>query len=122
MITNLFSIFDPFGVTNNLLLGVLMLVIRYSLSPIVVSSALARVSHYVSHSLKIELDVYLVKGATSCGTWLFISLFLSIARANALGLVPYIFTVTSFIALPSILALGLWLRPVLFRMYYHRKL
>lgn len=116
MITNLFSVFDP---TSRILslplnwlstfLGIIFLPILYWAIP----SRWSLLWNKVSLTLHNEFKTLL--GTTHLGlTIIFTSLFRLIVFNNFLGLLPYIFTSTSHLAITLALALPLWIAFILF--------
>nr|YP_009235501.1 ATP synthase F0 subunit 6 [Metapenaeopsis dalei]AMD15642.1 ATP synthase F0 subunit 6 [Metapenaeopsis dalei] len=116
MMTNLFSVFDPtssiFSLPLNWLstfLGMLFLPLLYWAMP----SRWSLMWNKISITLHNEFKTLL--GPTHLGsTIMFTSLFSLIVFNNFLGLLPYIFTSTSHLAMTLTLALPLWIAFMLF--------
>nr|WOR85618.1 ATP synthase F0 subunit 6 [Penaeus indicus] len=121
MMTNLFSVFDP---TSSLLslplnwlstfLGIMFLPMLYWAMP----SRWSLLWSLVTSTLHKEFKTLL--GASHVGTTLtFVSLFSLVVFNNFLGLLPYVFTGTSHLAMTLALALPLWIAFMLFGWINH---
>nr|YP_009306219.1 ATP synthase F0 subunit 6 [Penaeus indicus]AOP19022.1 ATP synthase F0 subunit 6 [Penaeus indicus]WOR85579.1 ATP synthase F0 subunit 6 [Penaeus indicus]WOR85592.1 ATP synthase F0 subunit 6 [Penaeus indicus]WOR85605.1 ATP synthase F0 subunit 6 [Penaeus indicus]WOR85631.1 ATP synthase F0 subunit 6 [Penaeus indicus] len=121
MMTNLFSVFDP---TSSLLslplnwlstfLGIMFLPMLYWAMP----SRWSLLWSLVTSTLHKEFKTLL--GASHVGTTLtFVSLFSLVVFNNFLGLLPYVFTSTSHLAMTLALALPLWIAFMLFGWINH---
>nr|UPX88256.1 ATP synthase F0 subunit 6 [Sida crystallina] len=123
MMSNLFSIFDPVSSFNlplnwlSLLLGFLVIPYNYWLLP----NRMTMLFHKVTSTLHGEFKTLLGPGYNKGHTLLFIALFNFVAFNNLFGLVPYIFTATSHLAMTLALALPLWLSFMLFGWINHTK-
>lgn len=121
MITNLFSIFDP---TSSLLLplnwlrctlGLLILPWFYWLTP----RRLTLLLNKITGQLHQEFKTLVGPSSAQGHNLFFITLFFIIALNNILGLIPYVFTATSHLALTLTLALPLWLRFMIYGWINH---
>nr|YP_009545532.1 ATP synthase F0 subunit 6 [Penaeus latisulcatus]AYO45610.1 ATP synthase F0 subunit 6 [Penaeus latisulcatus] len=121
MMTNLFSVFDP---TSSVLmlplnwlstfLGILFLPMLYWAMP----SRWSLLWTMVTNTLHKEFKTLL--GTSNLGTTLmFVSLFSLIVFNNFLGLLPYVFTSSSHLAMTLALALPLWLAFMIFGWVNH---
>lgn len=116
MITNLFSRFDPISRINHISLNWIstflgLLFIPYPFWAIPSRSSI--IWSTVISTLHKEFKTLL--GPTNPGrTIIFVSLFRFIVFNNFLGLIPYVFTRTSHIAITLSLALPLWIAFILF--------
>nr|YP_010988769.1 ATP synthase F0 subunit 6 [Paranaspides williamsi]WOR81139.1 ATP synthase F0 subunit 6 [Paranaspides williamsi] len=116
MMTNLFSVFDPMSSILNLplnwlasLLGLFIMPFLFWMMP----SRWSMMWSFVMYTLHKEFKLLL--GPSFLGVSLiFISLFSLILFNNFLGLLPYIFTSSSHMALTLSLALPLWLAFMIF--------
>nr|YP_002922051.1 ATP synthase F0 subunit 6 [Penaeus californiensis]ACB30094.1 ATP synthase F0 subunit 6 [Penaeus californiensis] len=121
MMTNLFSVFDPTSSVFMLplnwastFLGVMFLPMLYWAMP----SRWSLLWTLVTETLHKEFKTLL--GSSHFGTTLmFVSLFSLIVFNNFLGLLPYIFTSTSHLAMTLALALPLWMAFMLFGWINH---
>nr|YP_009159607.1 ATP synthase F0 subunit 6 [Metanephrops thomsoni]AKQ49241.1 ATP synthase F0 subunit 6 [Metanephrops thomsoni] len=121
MMTSLFSIFEPsssiFSLSLNWLstfAGLLFMPYLYWASP----SRWSLIWSKIMYLLHNEFQAIL--GQTNKGsTILFVSLFSFIMFNNTLGLVPYIFTSSSHLAMTLALAFPLWLTFILFGWFNH---
>nr|QXU57681.1 ATP synthase F0 subunit 6 [Cherax cairnsensis] len=121
MMTSLFSIFEPssslFSLNLNWLstfLGLLFIPFFFWVSP----SRWVLLWSKIIYTLHIEFKTIL--GTTNSGlSLLFVSLFSFIIFNNALGLLPYIFTSSSHLAMTLTLALPLWLSFIMFGWLNH---
>nr|YP_009132304.1 ATP synthase F0 subunit 6 [Penaeus penicillatus]AKA27954.1 ATP synthase F0 subunit 6 [Penaeus penicillatus] len=121
MMTNLFSVFDPTSSLMSLplnwlstFLGIMFLPMLYWAMP----SRWSLLWSLVTSTLHKEFKTLL--GASHVGTTLmFVSLFSLIVFNNFLGLLPYVFTSTSHLAMTLALALPLWIAFMLFGWINH---
>nr|YP_009132291.1 ATP synthase F0 subunit 6 [Penaeus merguiensis]AKA27941.1 ATP synthase F0 subunit 6 [Penaeus merguiensis] len=121
MMTNLFSVFDPTSSLMSLplnwlstFLGIMFLPMLYWAMP----SRWSLLWSLVTSTLHKEFKMLL--GASHVGTTLtFVSLFSLIVFNNFLGLLPYVFTSTSHLAMTLALALPLWIAFMLFGWINH---
>nr|YP_009112548.1 ATP synthase F0 subunit 6 [Nephrops norvegicus]CEK40198.1 ATP synthase F0 subunit 6 [Nephrops norvegicus] len=121
MMTSLFSIFEPsssiFSLSINWLstfVGLFFIPYLYWAAP----SRWALVWSKIMQLLHNEFQAILGQ-ATKGSTILFISLFSFIMFNNTLGLLPYVFTSSSHLAMTLALALPLWLTFILFGWINH---
>lgn len=123
MIANLFSIFDPvasFNLPLNWLavfLGVLLLPWTFWVQPN---------RHYIlvkslTNQLHKEFKTLVGPRGSYGHTLIFISLFLFIMYNNLLGLLPYVFTATSHLAITLSLAFPLWVSFIIYGWFNHTK-
>nr|UFK29019.1 ATP synthase F0 subunit 6 [Moina macrocopa]BDH80287.1 ATP synthase F0 subunit 6 [Moina macrocopa] len=123
MMANLFSIFDPvasFNLPLNWLavfLGIFMLPWSFWVQPN---------RHFIliktlSVQLHKEFKTLVGPTASSGHTLIFISLFLFIMYNNLLGLLPYVFTATSHLAMTLSLAFPLWISFMIYGWFNHTK-
>nr|YP_022767.1 ATP synthase F0 subunit 6 [Cherax destructor]AAR37037.1 ATP synthase F0 subunit 6 [Cherax destructor] len=121
MMTSLFSIFEPSSSLLSLnlnwlstLLGVLFIPIFYWAVPTRWVLLWSKIISMLHKEFKTIL------GPTNLGlSLMFVSLFSFILFNNALGLLPYIFTSSSHLAMTLTLALPLWLSFILFGWFNH---
>jgi F-type H+-transporting ATPase subunit a len=116
MITNLFSVFDPFSSSFNFSLnwirtffGILFIPGLYWAIP----SRYNYIWNQIINTLHFEFKV-LINSRYSGSTLIFIALFSIILFNNFLGLFPYIFTRTSHMVITLSLALPLWLTFIIY--------
>nr|AZH81106.1 ATP synthase Fo subunit 6 [Caridina buehleri] len=121
MMTNLFSSFDPLSSVLNLslnwtstLLGLLFIPYAFWAMPSRWTVLWASINKSLHQEFKILL------GPTNLGgTFLFVSLFSLIVFNNFLGLLPYVFTSTSHLAMTLAMALPLWISFMIFGWVNH---
>nr|AZH81101.1 ATP synthase Fo subunit 6 [Caridina tupaia] len=121
MMTNLFSSFDPLSSVLNLslnwtstLLGLMFIPYAFWAMP----SRWTVLWTSITKTLHQEFKILL--GPTNAGgTLLFVSLFSLIVFNNFLGLLPYVFTSTSHLAMTLALALPLWISFMVFGWINH---
>lgn len=123
MITNLFSIFDPvasFNIPLNwiaVFLGLVLFPWNYWIQPNRHTILIKKLTDQLHKEFKI-----LVGPSRSQGhTLIFIRLFLFIVYNNLLGLLPYVFTATSHLAITLRLAFPLWISFIIFGWFNHTK-
>jgi len=119
MITNLFSVFDPRRSIINIqinwirtLIGIVILPYIYWLAPTRRSSIIINITKTLRKEFKILSNT---KGLTT----LVLPLLLLIIINNSLGLLPYVFTRTSHIAITFTLALPIWLSFIIYGWINH---
>lgn len=123
MIANLFSIFDPvasFNLPLNWLavfLGIFILPWSFWVQPN---------RHFIlikTLSVQLHKEFKTLVGPTASRghTLIFISLFLFIMYNNLLGLLPYVFTATSHLAITLSLAFPLWISFIIYGWFNHTK-
>ena len=123
MITNLFSIFDPsstLGLPLNWissLVGIFTLPFLYWVTPNRYTLIVSKVSGQLHSEFKTLIGANMEKGHTL----IFISLFLFIALNNLIGLLPYVFTSTSHLAITLTLSIPLWLGFIIYGWVNHTK-
>nr|YP_006493386.1 ATP synthase F0 subunit 6 [Stenopus hispidus]AEO18304.1 ATP synthase F0 subunit 6 [Stenopus hispidus] len=111
MMTNLFSVFDPSSSIPNLSLNWLSTFIGLMLIPTLYWAMPSRWSlmwNKINYTLYKEFNTLLGPNMGAF-PFMFVSLFSIIVFNNFLGLVPYIFTSTSHLAMTLSLALPMWL-------------
>nr|YP_009424532.1 ATP synthase F0 subunit 6 [Chlorotocus crassicornis]ASU92678.1 ATP synthase subunit 6 [Chlorotocus crassicornis] len=121
MMTNLFSSFDPLSSIMNLslnwlstLLGLLFIPYLFWFMP----SRWSLLWSMITNTLHKEFKTLL--GPTNPGgTIIFVSLFSLIVFNNSLGLLPYVFTSTSHLAMTLTLSLPLWAAFMVFGWVHH---
>nr|AMK97180.1 ATP synthase subunit 6 [Homola orientalis] len=122
MMTNLFSIFDPSSSINfplnwiSTFLGVFFLPFLYWSSPSRWSLLWSKLTITLHNEFKALLMIS-HKGSTI----IFISLFSLIVFNNFLGLLPYVFTSSSHLAMTLSLSLPLWISLMIFGWLNHSK-
>uniref|UniRef100_UPI0030E4AA0C ATP synthase F0 subunit 6 n=1 Tax=Tubuca alcocki TaxID=2083288 RepID=UPI0030E4AA0C len=123
MMTNLFSIFEPssslFNLSTNWLstiLGLLFIPYIYWASPTRWSMLWSK----INLTLHKEFKALLLPSHTG-STMLFVSIFSLIVFNNFLGLLPYVFTSSSHMAMTLSLSLPLWFTLMLFGWIQHTK-
>nr|WQG15309.1 ATP synthase F0 subunit 6 [Alvinocarididae sp.] len=121
MMTNLFSSFDPLSSIMSLslnwtstLLGLLFIPYLFWAMPSRWSLLWSSTMSTLHKEFKILLGVH-----NTGGTILFVSLASFIVFNNFLGLLPYVFTSTSHLAMTLALALPLWLSFMIFGWFNH---
>nr|AZH81073.1 ATP synthase Fo subunit 6 [Caridina appendiculata]AZH81096.1 ATP synthase Fo subunit 6 [Caridina appendiculata] len=121
MMTNLFSSFDPLSSVLNLSLnwtstglGLLFIPYIFWAMPSRWSTLWAMITGTLHKEFKVLLGP-----SNSGGTLLFASLFSLIVFNNFLGLLPYVFTSTSHLAMTLALALPLWISFMIFGWINH---
>nr|QFQ01335.1 ATP synthase F0 subunit 6 [Nematocarcinus gracilis] len=121
MMTNLFSSFDPLSSIMNLplnwsstLLGLLFIPYLFWAMPSRWSLLWSTITSTLHNEFKVLLGP-----SNAGGTIMFVSLFSFIVFNNFLGLLPYVFTSTSHMAMTLALALPLWLSFMLFGWFNH---
>nr|YP_010713859.1 ATP synthase F0 subunit 6 [Atyopsis gabonensis]WDD39079.1 ATP synthase F0 subunit 6 [Atyopsis gabonensis] len=121
MMTNLFSSFDPLSSILNLSLNWTSTILGLLFIPYLFWAMPSRWSilwSSITGTLHKEFNVLL--GAKNAGgTLLFVSLFSLIVFNNFLGLLPYVFTSTSHLAMTLALALPLWISFMVFGWVNH---
>lgn len=123
MITNLFSIFDPsstLGIPLNWissLVGIFILPFLYWVTPNRYTLLINKISGQLHNEFKTLIGINMEKGHTL----IFITLFLFIALNNLIGLLPYVFTSTSHLAITLTLSLPLWLGFIIYGWVNHTK-
>lgn len=123
MITNLFSIFDPVASFNlplnwlAIFLGLLILPWVFWVQP----NRLTSSSTLLIDQLHNEFKVLVGPTASQGHTLIFISLFLFIMYNNLLGLLPYVFTSSSHLAITLTLAFPLWISFIIYGWINHTK-
>nr|AZH81124.1 ATP synthase Fo subunit 6 [Caridina cf. nilotica 1 VDM-2018] len=121
MMTNLFSSFDPLSSVLNLSLNWTSTTLGLLFIPYLFWAMPSRWSilwHSIAKTLHQEFKVLL--GPTNVGgTLMFTSLFSLIVFNNFLGLLPYVFTSTSHLAMTLALALPLWVSFMIFGWVNH---
>nr|YP_009054535.1 ATP synthase F0 subunit 6 [Caridina gracilipes]AIJ50610.1 ATP synthase F0 subunit 6 [Caridina gracilipes] len=121
MMTNLFSSFDPLSSVMNLslnwtstALGLLFVPYSFWAMPSRWSILWATITQTLHKEFKVLLGPM-----SSSGTLMFASLFSLIVFNNFLGLLPYVFTSTSHLAMTLALALPLWISFMIFGWVNH---
>nr|AZH81097.1 ATP synthase Fo subunit 6 [Caridina sp. 1 Solomon] len=123
MMTNLFSSFDPLSSVLNLSLNWMSTALGFVFIPYIfwaVPSRWTVLWASIAKTLHQELKV-LLGPTNSSSTIMFISLFSLIVFNNSLGLLPYVFTSTSHLAMTLALALPLWVSFMIFGWINHTK-
>nr|AZH81070.1 ATP synthase Fo subunit 6 [Caridina cf. gracilirostris VDM-2018] len=121
MMTNLFSSFDPLSSILNLSLNWTSTALGLLFIPYIFWAMPSRWSILwtsITKTLHQEFKI-LLGPMNSSGTLLFTSLFSLIVFNNFLGLLPYIFTSTSHLAMTLALALPLWISFMIFGWVNH---
>nr|NP_071842.1 ATP synthase F0 subunit 6 [Lithobius forficatus]AAG39989.1 ATP synthase F0 subunit 6 [Lithobius forficatus] len=114
MMTNLFSVFDPSSTIFNLQLNWLSTFLGLMLIPYIYWMIPTRISiMFYSVTTTLNSEFKLLSNTKGLNA-LTIPLILLIMFNNSLGLVPYVFTSTSHMAMTLTLALPLWLSFMLF--------
>nr|YP_010470980.1 ATP synthase F0 subunit 6 [Allogalathea elegans]UVF62809.1 ATP synthase F0 subunit 6 [Allogalathea elegans] len=121
MMTSLFSVFEPSSSLMNLplnwmstMLGFLFIPYLFWVSPSRWSLLWAKINSTLHNEFLTILGP-----AHKTSTIIFISLFSMIVFNNALGLLPYVFTSTSHLAITLTLSLPLWLTFMIYGWYNH---
>nr|WOR81074.1 ATP synthase F0 subunit 6 [Anaspides richardsoni] len=119
MMTNLFSVFDPVSSIFFLSLNWLSTLLGLFIIPFLFWAMPSRWSmSWSSIMFTLHKEFKLLLGSSSLGvSIIFISLFSLILFNNFLGLLPYVFTSSSHMALTLSLALPLWLSFMIFGWY-----
>nr|YP_009261665.1 ATP synthase F0 subunit 6 [Cherax sp. HMG-2016]ANJ01460.1 ATP synthase F0 subunit 6 [Cherax sp. HMG-2016] len=121
MMTSLFSIFEPSSSILSLNLNWMSTFLGFLFIPVLFWAAPSRWLYLwfkIVSLLHIEFKTIL--GPSNLGlSFLFVSLFSFILFNNSLGLLPYIFTSSSHLAMTLTLALPLWLSFILFGWVNH---
>nr|YP_010516382.1 ATP synthase F0 subunit 6 [Caridina longshan] len=121
MMTNLFSSFDPLSSVLNLSLNWTSTVLGLLFIPYIFWAMPSRWSilwSSITKTLHQEFKVLL--GPTNASeTLMFVSLFSLVMFNNFLGLLPYVFTSTSHLAMTLALALPLWVSFMVFGWINH---
>nr|YP_010586424.1 ATP synthase F0 subunit 6 [Oecetis caucula]UZZ44212.1 ATP synthase F0 subunit 6 [Oecetis caucula] len=117
MMTNLFSIFDPSTNIMSLSLNwlsttffIFFIPLNFWLTP----NSIYTLYNLISKTLFKEFKILKNTTALNGNSLIFISLFFFIFFNNFLGLMPYIFTATTHMALTLTLSLTIWLSLMLF--------
>nr|AZH81075.1 ATP synthase Fo subunit 6 [Caridina sp. 2 Solomon]AZH81104.1 ATP synthase Fo subunit 6 [Caridina sp. 2 Solomon] len=121
MMTNLFSSFDPLSSVLNLSLNWTSTALGLLFIPYIFWAMPSRWSilwSTITKTLHQEFKV-LLGPTNSGGTLMFTSLFSLIVFNNFLGLLPYVFTSTSHLAMTLALALPLWISFMIFGWVNH---
>nr|AUN27895.1 ATP synthase F0 subunit 6 [Conocephalus differentus] len=121
MMTNLFSVFDPSTSIMNYPFNWISTFLGGFLIPLsfwILPSRFTYFWMFISTTLHKEFKI-LLGPMEKGGTFMFISLFTLILWNNFLGLLPYIFTSSSHLAMTLSLALPLWLSFMLFGWINH---
>nr|UGW53135.1 ATP synthase F0 subunit 6 [Neocaridina denticulata sinensis] len=121
MMTNLFSSFDPLSSVLNLSLNWISTMLGLIFIPYIFWAMPSRWSilwSSITKTLHQEFKVLLGPMNTG-GTLMFVSLFSLIVFNNFLGLLPYVFTSTSHLAMTLALALPLWVSFMIFGWVNH---
>nr|YP_009020596.1 ATP synthase F0 subunit 6 [Neocaridina denticulata]AFN42860.1 ATP synthase F0 subunit 6 [Neocaridina denticulata] len=121
MMTNLFSSFDPLSSVLNLSLNWISTTLGLIFIPYIFWAMPSRWSilwSSITKTLHQEFKVLLGPMNTG-GTLMFVSLFSLIVFNNFLGLLPYVFTSTSHLAMTLALALPLWISFMIFGWVNH---
>nr|YP_009673466.1 ATP synthase F0 subunit 6 [Neocaridina davidi koreana]QDF42985.1 ATP synthase F0 subunit 6 [Neocaridina davidi koreana] len=121
MMTNLFSSFDPLSSVLNLSLNWTSTTLGLIFIPYIFWAMPSRWSMLwssITKTLHQEFKVLLGPMSTG-GTLMFVSLFSLIVFNNFLGLLPYVFTSTSHLAMTLALALPLWISFMIFGWINH---
>nr|YP_010758736.1 ATP synthase F0 subunit 6 [Palaemon macrodactylus]QLM05132.1 ATP synthase F0 subunit 6 [Palaemon macrodactylus]WEW73443.1 ATP synthase F0 subunit 6 [Palaemon macrodactylus] len=123
MMTNLFSSFDPLSSISNLPLNWISTLLGLMFIPYLFWAMPSRASlMWSSLMMTLHKEFKILLGPTNLGgTLIFNSLFSLIMFNNFLGLMPYIFTSTSHLAMTLSLALPLWLTSMVFGWINHTK-
>nr|ASA39493.1 ATP synthase F0 subunit 6 [Typhlatya sp. JR2016] len=121
MMSNLFSSFDPSSGILNLPLNWASTALGFLFFPYALWAMPSRWSLMWSSILGALHKEFktLLGPANSSGTILFVSLFCLIVFNNFLGLLPYVFTSTSHLAMTLSLALPLWISFMVFGWINH---
>nr|YP_009093655.1 ATP synthase F0 subunit 6 [Metanephrops sibogae]CEG06192.1 ATP synthase F0 subunit 6 [Metanephrops sibogae] len=121
MMTSLFSIFEPSSSVFSLSLNWLSTFVGLLFMPYLYWASPSRWSLIWSKIMQLlHNEFQAILGQTNKGsTILFVSLFSFIMFNNTLGLVPYIFTSSSHLAMTLALAFPLWLTFILFGWLNH---
>nr|AZH81110.1 ATP synthase Fo subunit 6 [Caridina multidentata] len=121
MMTNLFSSFDPLSSVFNLSLNWSSTILGLLFVPYIFWAMPSRWSvlwSSITSTLHKEFKVLL--GTTNAGgTIMFVSLFTLIVFNNFLGLLPYVFTSTSHLAMTLAFSLPLWISFMVFGWLNH---
>nr|YP_010988691.1 ATP synthase F0 subunit 6 [Anaspides richardsoni]WOR81009.1 ATP synthase F0 subunit 6 [Anaspides richardsoni] len=119
MMTNLFSVFDPVSSIFFLSLNWVSTLLGLFIIPFLFWAMPSRWSMFWSSIMfTLHKEFKLLLGPSSLGvSIIFISLFSLILFNNFLGLLPYVFTSSSHMALTLSLALPLWLSFMIFGWY-----
>lgn len=123
MIANLFSIFDPvasFSLPLNwiaVFLGIFILPWTFWVQP----NRHFIFIKFLTNQLHKEFTTLVGPSGSQGHTLIFISLFLFIIYNNFLGLLPYVFTATSHLAITLALAFPLWVSFIIYGWFNHTK-
>nr|QLY90127.1 ATP synthase F0 subunit 6 [Athripsodes aterrimus] len=117
MMTNLFSIFDPStNILNinfnwlSIILGILFLYNSFWIIPSRLMMIYKLIMKSLFNEFKMLMNIYTYNG----NILIFITLFFYILYNNLLGLMPYIFTATTHMALTLSLSMSIWLTLMIF--------
>nr|YP_010464931.1 ATP synthase F0 subunit 6 [Gonodactylaceus falcatus]UUL95405.1 ATP synthase F0 subunit 6 [Gonodactylaceus falcatus] len=124
MMTNLFSVFDPSTSLMNMQLNWLSTFIGLFMIPVAYWMLPNRLYFMWSSLLKtlhLEFKILLGPNSPTGSTLLFVTLFSIIVFNNFMGLMPYVFTSTSHLAMTLSLSLPLWLGFMLYGWINHTK-
>lgn len=114
MITNLFSVFDPRSSIISLQLNWLSTILGISLIPYIYWLSPTRFTILFNRITKtLNREFKLLSNTRSLSSLILPLLFLIITN-NTIGLIPYVFTRTSHMAMTLALALPLWLSFIIF--------
>nr|YP_009142393.1 ATP synthase F0 subunit 6 [Squilloides leptosquilla]AKH03050.1 ATP synthase F0 subunit 6 [Squilloides leptosquilla] len=124
MMSNLFSVFDPSTSLMNLQLNWLSTFIGLFMIPIafwMLPNRLYFMWNSLLKTLHSEFKILLGPNTSVGSTLLFVTLFSIIVFNNFMGLMPYIFTSTSHLAMTLSLSLPLWMGFMLYGWINHTK-
>nr|BCL84744.1 ATP synthase F0 subunit 6 [Argulus japonicus] len=121
MMTSLFSIFDPSTSSNfqSLWLCIPFVILLTPSVFFINNNHYSIIFKLFTDSIKKEFKPLINNSLSKSSTLVIISLFIFIALSNLIGLLPYVFTSTSHMAISMSLAFPLWMSSFLYSWINH---